>query len=78
MNAAKRYLLILILAFGLIQCSQTGDKEKVRKSEISTNPYLSTYAGGYTIEIKGLSNTIDAELYLLANNGKAQWMYLKT
>jgi len=76
-RTAVRFM-VLTLTFTLLQCSPTEKREKVRKSEISTSPYLATYAGGYTIEVKGLGNTGDAELYILADNGKAQWMHLKT
>jgi len=40
--------------------------------------YLAAYSGGYTIEVNGLGTTRDVELYVLAENGKAQWMHLRT
>jgi hypothetical protein len=62
----------------LVQCGERDRGQTTEKYDKPENPYLATYAGGYTIEVKGLGNTRDVELYVLADNGKAQWMLLKT
>ena len=39
---------------------------------------MAAYSGGYTIEVNGLPTTRETELHVLADNGKAQWMHLRT
>lgn len=70
-------LALIILSF--VGCNQAKEKEKSRTGlKNEDNVYLSESSGGYTIEISGLPTTRDVELYVLADNGKAQWMHLKT
>src|SRR6478609_11657739 len=69
---------LVILTLGLVQCADREKKDKIKKYDKPNNPFLTTYSGGYTIEVEGLRNTRDIELYVLADNGKAQWMHLKT
>jgi len=45
--------------------------------ERPTNPYLSKYAGGYTVQVLGVSTPSDAEAFILHENGNAKWMWLK-
>lgn len=35
------------------------------------------FAGGYTIEIRGVSSTQDIEVYALNENGSASWLWLE-
>ena len=72
---------ILALAFLVIpfQCRDKDKRQtKDQQHESPKNPYLATYSGGYTIEVYGDGDTGDVELYVLADNGTAQWMHLKT
>ena len=78
MNKVIKTILSLILMLSLIQCGNKDKGQTAEKYDKPNNPYLTSYAGGYTIEVKGLGNTGDVELYVLADNGKAQWMLLKT
>lgn len=71
-------MMTLTLALGLNQCTDREKKQSTFEKQRTDNPYLKTYSGGYTIEVKGLRNTGDVELYVLADNGKAQWMNLAT
>jgi len=53
------------------------DSKNSEITEKSNNKYLSTYSGGYTIEILGYSSDNDAEAYALHENGNAKWMWIK-
>ena len=45
--------------------------------EKPVNPYLSKYAGEYTIEVLGIFVPNMAEVYILNGNGNAKWMLLE-
>ena len=75
--------IILIILFRVCATSKMA-KDTTPISKPATieenNPYLTKYAGGYTVEINGLNvSEIDdyAEFYILASNGKAKWMMVK-
>lgn len=78
MNRIIKYILTVTLILNLSQCGHKDEGQTTEKSHKPKNPYLTTYSGGYTIEVTGLGNTGDVELYVLADNGKSQWMLLKT
>ena len=42
-----------------------------------TYPYLSQYAGDYTIEVVGDSSSDVVEVYVLQENGSAKWMRIE-
>ncbi len=69
---------VVILIILLTSCNNPDKNKDTSKIQKVENTFMKAYSGGYTIEIKGQVNSGDAELYLLAENGKAQWMYLKT
>jgi hypothetical protein len=71
------YPLALLLTLGLFQCTEQKSQSTYENVDFD-DTYLKSYSGGYTIEIEGLGNTGEAELYVLADNGKAQWMYIAT
>lgn len=72
----RSLVLIILLLAG---CGQGRKIEKLQAEvEKIDNIYQSAYSGGYTIEVRGLGVTRDIELYVLAENGKAQWMHLRT
>lgn len=74
-NFMKSFVLLFTLAF-----SHCTERKYQTANEIAgvDDTYLKIYSGGYTIEVDGLGITGDVELYVLADNGKAQWMYLVT
>jgi hypothetical protein len=75
--------IIVILIIVLINIWQTGEEKN--KTSIKSddkiiqgnNIYLSKYAGGYTIEVSGVSSTENAEVYVLHKRGTAKWMYIE-
>jgi len=42
---------------------------------VESNPYLSKYAGGYTVEVIGYTGT-DIESFVLRKDGTATWMHI--
>jgi hypothetical protein len=71
-------ILTLTLMVTLIKCGDSNKRQATEQQETIKNPYLSTYSGGYTIEVYGVGDTGYVELYVLADNGIAQWIDLKT
>jgi hypothetical protein len=73
----RNHLFTLLIAIAFSQCTER--KYQIKNETIGfDDTYLKIYSGGYTIEVDGLGTTGDVELYVLADNGKAQWMYLVT
>ena len=55
--------------------NQTDSKIKVSNEKIVD--HKSKFAGGYTIEVKGVSSAQEVELYTLNENGVAKWMWIE-
>jgi hypothetical protein len=75
-------VLVSILICGCSQNQETRFDSKEypsKQSDISKedNVYLLQHSGGYSIEVVGLPSTQEMEVYILAKNGTAKWMYLK-
>ena len=70
-------VVVVILAFlvGMIKNRQLPEK---RSSSTPTlvNPYVKKYAGGYTIEVRGITGSV-VEAYALREDGTASWMRIE-
>lgn len=73
-------IFLILILFSCSSRTQQKDSVSIRPLVVETNPYLNKYAGGYTVELKGLSvSEIDdyAEVYVLGSGGQAKWMMIK-
>jgi len=52
-------------------------ESEIKVSNEKSIDYKSKFAGGYTIEVKGVSSAQEVELYALNENGGAKWMWIK-
>ncbi|MCJ7649427.1 MAG: hypothetical protein MUP85_12495 [Candidatus Lokiarchaeota archaeon] len=68
-------IIIAIIFISILFTSCDSKNSEIK--EKSNNKYLSTYSGGYTIEILGYSSDNDVEAYALHENGNAKWMWIK-
>ncbi len=76
--------LSLILLTSCISKKKDNSEPKIIqvKSEIDVSKenninYKSKFAGGYTIEVEGVSSAQEVELYALNENGGAIWMWIE-
>lgn len=65
-------LAITFISLLIASCDSKNSEIK----ENTNNKYLTTYSGGYTIEILGYSSDNDVEAYALHKNGNAKWMLI--
>lgn len=56
---------------------QSNDNQESKQIYKPSNPYLSKYAGGYTVNILVGSTSNVAEVYVLYESGNAKWMWLE-
>ena len=71
--------LAIILLIVLLNIFLPGGKKQTLKSTekpIVSNPYLTKYAGGYTVEVSSMPPDAQVEAYILHKSGKAKWMLL--
>ena len=76
------FILIGILS-GCMSERKKSDKTKLseqtnlEKKADSSNFYRKNFAGGYTIEVKGVSSAQEVEVYALNENGGAIWLWVE-
>jgi hypothetical protein len=71
-------VIIILLYWALnMETKRALEPETIIATEPPSNPYLSKYAGGYTIEKVGVSSSDVSEVYILHENGKAKWMRIE-
>lgn len=69
----KKSLLLLLIGLSY-SCGNTSNNNQ-KAPEV--NPLKQQYAGGYIVEVNGISNEESGEIYVLHENGNAKWMWLK-
>ena len=57
--------------------NQPIEKINVEKKTDSSDFYRKDFAGGYTIEVKGVSSAQEVEVYALNENGGASWLWVE-
>lgn len=73
-------VLLSVLIYGCNSGTQPNNQTSTPSTETVSNPYLQKYAGGYSVEIKGINaSSIDGyvEAYILGASGQAKWMMIK-
>lgn len=79
--------LLIALTLCLASCSSKESTNHTAESTSYTakqasvaapvsNPFVQKYAGGYMIEVRGISSDRDAEGYALRKDGTAKWMWI--
>lgn len=63
-----------MLIFLSYSCGNTSNNNQ-KAPEV--NPFMQQYAGGYIVEVNGISNEESGEIYVLHENGNAKWMWIK-
>ncbi len=81
MNQLKSFTVFLCMAWIFFACS--GSPSGQNSTPIAsaphpptTNPNLQKFAGGYIVEVKGIPDTNEGEIYVLHQNGSAKWMWI--
>lgn len=80
-KSMKKFFLLSITSL-LIICSCENNKTNTHVSAKSSNvekindEYIEKYAGGYEVEVKGISSYNSVEVYILRKDGSAKWMYI--
>jgi hypothetical protein len=69
LNSSGLFLLILIC----FSCSNSSNTPSVSND----NPLMAKYAGGYIVEVKGVPNTEEGELFVLHQNSQAKWLWIE-
>lgn len=64
------FLLLVLISFSCSNSSNT-------PSLSSDNPFMLKYSGGYIVEVKGVPNTDEGELFVLHQNGQAKWLWIE-
>ena len=75
----KSFFVFLCLAWIIISCSYSPSGQNPTPTTPTTqtpNPYMEKFAGGYIVEMKGIPNTNEGEIYVLHQNGSAKWMWI--
>ncbi|MCD4769502.1 MAG: hypothetical protein K8R35_04985 [Bacteroidales bacterium] len=68
---------VIVVILLLLLFPKSNDEQSIKTSPVEqTNLYVKKYAGGYTIEVKGISSENSIEAYALADNGQAKWMWI--
>lgn len=73
----KKYKILFSIIIILLTGCSLDSRNKSDQDSSEANPFLQKYAGGYTIEVKGISSDDAVEAFALNQNGKATWMYIK-
>lgn len=80
MESLIYYILLIGMLIWLNGCKGPSPSNKIVNpitEQSSINPYITQYEGGYMVEVRGISNQTDAELYVLHDSGAAKWMWIK-
>ncbi len=82
----KNFIFVTILSLILLtSCISDKKNNAEKKTEVADTEiekedkidYKTKFAGGYTIEVKGVSSAQEVELYALNENGGAKWMWIE-
>ena len=75
MNRLKYLPSILFFTLIFLSCSNSPSEQSPSVNS-TINPFMQKYAGGYIVEVNGVPNTDEGELYVLHQNGSAKWLWI--